>query len=503
MSHVELSSPWADLELPTATLIQTWLGRVAADPEAPAFHTDATGWVSHGRLAADSARIAARLYGDGLRPGDRVLFSCATSYDLVAAHVAALRVGLVVVPANPAFPEPELAHIATDAEVAAVVIDDDARAGWVNAVVPGVRRYDPATLGTTGPADAPEVAVAPADLAMICYTSGTTGRPKGAALSHGNIAASSWSVAQAWGWTETDRLILCLPLFHVHGLGVGVHGVLHTGGSAILQAGFSVDGVLDAVERHAATMFFGVPTMYERLLRAEAPGQSDPLERLGPLRLCVSGSAPLSAATWTALRDRAGQEVLERYGMSETLMLVSNPGVGERRPGSVGLPLPGVRARIEAAAGAVGEIQVRGGSVFDGYWRRPDATAESFTDDGWFRTGDLGTTDPAGYLRIVGRSKELIISGGFNVYPREVEDVLHEHPSVAEVAVAGVPSAEWGETVAAYIVLAPGAELDEGALAAFTRERLAPYKCPRVWTAVEALPRNALGKVVKARLSPS
>jgi malonyl-CoA/methylmalonyl-CoA synthetase len=342
--------------------------------------------------------------------------------------------------------------------------------------------------------------VAPGDPAIIGYTSGTTGRPKGAVLSHTNLLAGAEAVRLAWRWDDADRLVLCLPLFHMHGLGVGLHGTLLVGGSAVLQDGFGPADVLDAVTTHEATLFFGVPTMYHRLAASERVGE------LARLRLCVAGSAPLAAELHERLQTAAGVRVLERYGMTETVMLVSNPYDGERRPGAVGIPLPGVELRLaeakEVAGGAAGEVQVRGPNVFAGYWRRPDATAEAFTPDGWFRTGDLGELDPDGYVRLVGRAKELIISGGFNVYPREVEDVLARHPAVAEVAVVGLPSAEWGEEVTACLVLQPGAvapTVDE--LRAFGRADLSPFKLPRRVVVVAALPRNALGKVVRHQLT--
>jgi malonyl-CoA/methylmalonyl-CoA synthetase len=276
----------------------------------------------------------------------------------------------------------------------------------------------------------------------------------------------------------------------VHGLGVGLHGTLLCGGSAVLLPRFEADAVLDAAREHDATLFFGVPTMYARL--AASPRASE----LSRLRLCVSGSAPLPASLHDELSTRAGVRVLERYGMTETIMNVSNPYEGERRAGTVGFPLPGVEVRL---AVDTGEILLRGPNVFPGYWQRPAATAESFTDDGWFRSGDVGAEDPDGYLRIVGRAKELIISGGYNVYPREVEDVLLEHPGVREVAVVGEPSDEWGERVVAVVVVA-ATPPDPDELLAFAAEQLAPYKRPRAVRFVDALPRNALGKVVRSEL---
>jgi malonyl-CoA/methylmalonyl-CoA synthetase len=260
----------------------------------------------------------------------------------------------------------------------------------------------------------------------------------------------------------------------------------------VLLPRFDVDAVLDAAGSQDASLFFGVPTMFHRLARSPRVGE------LARLRLCVSGSAPLPAELHRALAERGGQQVLERYGMTETLMNVSNPYDGERRAGSVGFPLPGVELRL--SNGDEGEIQLRGPNVFAGYWERPEATAESFTD-GWFRTGDLGSLDSEGYLHILGRSKELIISGGFNVYPREVEEVLLAHPGVAEVAVVGTPSDEWGEVVTAFVVPA-GAAPRSDALLAFAAEQLAPFKRPRLLHFVDGLPRNALGKVVKHELAP-
>ena len=323
------------------------------------------------------------------------------------------------------------------------------------------------------------------------YTSGTTGRPKGAVLSHGNLLSSVEALLLAWRWTADDRLVLALPLFHMHGLGVGLHGTLAAGASAVLVPRFEPDAVFDAIATHEATLFFGVPTMYARLVTSPRAGE------LRRLRLCVSGSAPLPADLHERVEAASGQRVLERYGMTETVMLVSNPYDGERRPGTVGLPLPGVELRLSEGAG---EVLVRGPNVFGGYRNRPEANAEAFDEDGWFRTGDLGALDADGYLTLVGRAKELVISGGYNVYPREVEDVLRLHPDVVDAAVVGTPDPNWGEVVTAYLEVAdPEAapDLDDLAL----DERLAPYKRPRIIHVVEALPRNALGKVQKHLLT--
>lgn len=445
------------------------------------------GRITNEQLDEASARIAGRLHGAGLKAGQRMLFSAASSKGLVVAHVAALRLGAVVVPVNTAYQAREMTHIVSDSEPAAALVDDPRRAEWIRTASPDTVVVSPAVeLPDSAP---PRLdAVATDDPALLGYTSGTTGAPKGAILSHGNALASAEAVAIAWRWTSGDRLLLCLPLFHAHGLCVGLHGTLLVGGSAVVLSGFEIDSVLDSINRLSCTMFFGVPTMYHRL--AQSPRAAE----LARLRLCVSGSAPLPAALHDRLAEVAGQPVLERYGMTETLMNVSNPYDGERRPGSVGLPLPGCEMRLADD----GEIELRGPNVFAGYWRNEPATDEAFRD-GWFRSGDLGGLDDDGYLRILGRSKELIISGGFNVYPREIEDLLAEHPAVAEVAVVGTPSEEWGEVVTAFIVR--GAEsVTEHDLRSWVADRLAAFKQPRLWHFVEILPRNAMGKVVRSEL---
>jgi len=471
--------PLARRSLPAA-----WVARWAAAPDAPVIADVEGPWVTAGELEARTRRVAGRFAGAGLVPGDRVLFSTATSIDLVVAHVAAYRSGLVVVPTNTAYTEREVAHVVHDARVRAAVVDEADRARWV-------RDAGGDDVIVVGPeVDLPDAppppldSVAPDDLAHLGYTSGTTGAPKGAALTHGNLLANSEGLERAWRWTAEDRLVLALPLFHAHGLCNGLHGTLLAGASAVLLPGFDVDGVLDAAIARDATLFFGVPTMYHRL------AASPRADELGRLRLCVSGSAALPAELHEMLRRVAGLTVLERYGMTETNMLVSNPYEGERRAGTVGLPLPGVEVRLAEGSG---EIEVRGPNVFAGYWQRPEASAEAFTADGWFRTGDLGDHDEAGYLRILGRAKELIITGGYNVYPREVEDVLCAHPAVTEAAVVGVPSAEWGETVVAHLV----GTGDTDAVEAWAGSQLASFKRPRRYHWVDTLPRNALGKLQK------
>ena len=493
---VHAGAPVDALDLVAApTLVHAWRAQWREAPDAPLLSEDGDTWLTRGAFEARTADAARRLAALGARAGDRVLLSAAPSIAFAVAHVAALRLGCTVVPMNTAYRAREIAHIVADARPSVVVVDDVERAAWAR-VAGAATVVDDPTFAGVDPADRSAVtldAAAPQDLALLVYTSGTTGAPKGAQLSHRNLVAGTEAVRRAWRWTERDRLVLVLPLFHMHGLGVGLHGTLLAGGSAIVRPGFDIDEVLGFAARADTTLFFGVPTMYERFV-------SHPdAKALARLRLCVSGSAPLSAETHRRFEALTGSAVLERYGMSETLMNLSNPYDGERRPGSVGLPLPGVQARLAED----GEIQLRGPNVFSGYWDRPDAQATAFTDDGWFRTGDLGAMADDGYFTILGRSKELIITGGYNVYPREVEDVLAEHPGVAEVAVAGTPSDEWGEIVTAYVVVRAGAECTQRELAALCDDGLAGFKRPRVYHFVEALPRNALGKVLRHQLAPS
>lgn len=494
--HLPAGAP-ADLvgRLGATSLTACWLRRWAADPSRPVVFDDAVGWVGGAEIEARSRRVAARLAGAGLASGDRLLVSAGASVDLVVAYVAALRLGLVVVPVNTAYRQREIAHVVVDARPAGALVDEAERAGWVRAAAgdralvvtgPDVDLPDPASDLPPGALDA----VGPDHAALLLYTSGTTGAPKGALLRHRNLLASAEAVGVAWRWTPDDRLVLALPLFHLHGLGVGLHGSLTAGASFVLRPTFDAADVVDAVARHRSSLFFGVPTMYAR---AAASGQ---VPGLRALRLCVSGSAPLSPELFDAVAAGAGQRIVERYGMTETVMNVSNPVDGERRPGTVGFALPGVEVRL---AEDTDEILLRGPNVFGGYWERPEANAEAFLG-GWFASGDVGSFDDDGYLRIVGRRKELTISGGYNVYPREVEDVLRSHPAVHDAAVVGVADPQWGEAVVAFV---EGDVVDSGVaeVLAFAADRLAPYKRPKRIHVVGSLPRNALGKVVKTDLS--
>lgn len=472
-----------------SNLSEAWAKHWEAHPDAQQIHDPDRGWFSRGELAAESALRAGRLAALGLKPADRVLLSAESSWDLVATYAAALRMGLVVIPTNTAYGARELAHVIDDAGPLAAIVDDPEKSAALREAAPQLKLVTPALEISDGPTP-PLDQMSRESPALVCYTSGTTGQPKGAVLSHANCLASAEGLRLAWRWSEADRLLLALPLFHMHGLGVGLHGTLYSGSAAILYRGFRPEKILSDIAAQQATLFFGVPTMYHRL------ASHDDAAKLADLRLCVSGSAPLPATLHQEIERLSGQRVLERYGMTETLMLVSNPYDAERRPGSVGFPLPGVELRIK---GEPAEIQVRGPNVFSGYWERPEANAAAFTDDGWFKTGDLGAVDGDGYVSIVGRAKELIISGGFNVYPREVEDVLRTHPAIEDVAVVGEAADEWGERVVAYAVAREDVSLE--ALREAIGNQLAPFKHPRGLHLIEELPRNALGKVQKHRLA--
>ncbi len=444
-------------------------------------------WLSTAEIEEHSRLAASRLRKSGLARGDRVVLIAGASARMVIAYLAALRAGLVVVPINPAYTESEIGRIVGSARPAAAVVERDEHATHVRAAAD--RSLAVLGLDLELPDGGSDQLATPSgsDSALLIYTSGTTGEPKGALLSHANLLASANAVALAWRWEPDDRLLLALPLFHVHGLGVGLNGALCAGGQIVLRGRFDPG---DVAERCAdgVTMFFGVPAMYHRLATGGAA------QALRGLRLVVSGSAPLPAALAHELERQTGQLPLERYGMTETVMLASNPYDGERKPGTVGFPLPGVELRLAPD----GEVLVNGPNVIAGYYQRPDADAEAFTDDGWFRTADLGELDQDGYLTLVGRSRELIITGGYNVYPREVEEVLAGHPEISEVAVVGRDSEEWGEEVTAVVVAEQ--PVGEQELKDYAAARLAPYKVPKQIEFADELPRNALGKLVREKL---
>ena len=472
------------------TLPASWLRHWRVDPARPQLFDPRHGWATRGDLDRLSAEAAARLHAHGLRPGDRVLLSASASRELVVAHAASLRLGAVVVPTNTAYRADEVAHVVGDCRPRLAIAEDPELAGWIARADPSVRTLEPAVPGEAAAAPPLDVA-APQDAALIGYTSGTTGRPKGAVLSHRNLLASAGGRCASpgagcprTGWCWRCRSSTCT------GSGWGCTAPCTREPlpcSCRVSSPRACSTRPPPTGRRCSSACRPCTTVSWRIrARASWPRCGCAFPARLPSPLFLHGR----------FEEATGQRVLERYGMTETAMLVSNPHDGERRPGTVGFPLPGVEARL---APGTGEIEVRGPNVFAGYWERPDADREAFTADGWFRTGDLGSLDADGTLRIDGRAKELIISGGFNVYPREVEDAVAAHPAVVEVAVVGEPSEEWGERVAAYVVARDPIALE--ALQAAVRERLAPYKVPRVLHPVEALPRNALGKVQKHRLA--
>jgi acyl-CoA synthetase (AMP-forming)/AMP-acid ligase II len=444
----------------------------------------------------DEATQVARWLARRVRPGDRVLLAAGASVGFVRCYLGALKAGAVVVLANPGYTAAELGHLVADS--GAVLAFADPEPGRLLAGLGSLLTVEVGDLPSGGRA-APETGVAPGDVALLAYTSGTTGRPKGVPLTHGQLAASIRSAMAAWRWSADDVLAHALPLYHQHGLS-GLHAALIAGGTVHIRSRFSPADLVRTIAERGATALFGVPTSYQALLAADVD-----VAVLGGLRLAVCGSAPLNPALAERLASALGSVPLIRYGTTETGLDVSNP-VADRHRDTVGVPLPGVLARIHAAgadaeAGADGEIQLRGPQVFSGYWHDPAATQAAFTPDGWFRTGDIGHVDPAtGHLRIRGRTKEMIITGGLNVYPREVEIVLEEHPSVAEAAVAGVPHERWGEQVTAWVVMRDGHWFDEAALIAYARTRLAGYKCPKQVFQRASLPRNHVGKIVRSAL---
>ena len=450
------------------------------------------------------ARLAHALRAEGVGPGDRLAVQVAKSPEALAVYGAAMALGAVFLPLNTAYTPAEVGYFLGDAEPK-VFLCDPSKAAALAEGTGGARVLTLAADGTGTLADhaagQPET-IAPADrdaddLAALLYTSGTTGRSKGAMLTQANLLSNAKVLADLWQFTDRDVLLNALPIFHTHGLFVAGNITLLTGGAMIFLPGFDQDQMIRWLPK--ATAMMGVPTFYTRLL-------DDPrftADLVAGVRLFISGSAPLLAETHRAFEARTGHRILERYGMTETGMNTSNPYAGERRAGTVGFPLPGVDLRVmaegqEVPQGEVGVIEVRGPNVFQGYWRMPEKTAEELRPDGWFITGDVGLVDAAGYVTIVGRAKDLIISGGFNVYPKEVELLLDEVPGVKESAVIGVPHPDFGEAVLA--VLAGGPDLDGAAVVDQVRDRLARFKQPKAAVVLPDLPRNAMGKVQKAEL---
>jgi malonyl-CoA/methylmalonyl-CoA synthetase len=523
-----------------------------ADPQAAAFE-----W-SYAELLARAEGVAGELRRRGIGHGDRVGCLLGNGPELVLLHLALLRMGAILVPINLAYKRREVGHILADATPRLLIVEAAQRAvldevpaaerASLEAVLDAaeLRRWSELGLGAATPhgtdeGRAPEAARAPQatktveateaskaegapeapeaandasasataagsdDLAVLLYTSGTTGTSKGAMISHNNVLATVTGLLAAWSWSAGDVLLLALPLFHVHGLVVGLDCALAAGATVELRRRFDAAGCAGELAGGGATMFFGVPTVYVRLVEELRRRSGGPGAYAG-VRLFCSGSAPLAPETFAAFRELAGQAILERYGMTECGMILSNPYLGPRVPGQVGTPLPGVSVRLvdeegrDLPAGVEGELLVRGANVFGGYWQAPEKTVASFVQDAagrpWFRTGDLARQDPrTGAFTLLGRRHELIISGGFNIYPREVEEALLGFPGVREAAVVGRPHAEWGEVPIAYLVAEPA--LEPPALLAYCKSQLAAFKVPHEVRLLDALPRNALGKLQK------
>ncbi len=450
-------------------------------------------------LDVRAGRMAAVLSARGLSAGDRLAIFLSNRIEYIDLFLAATRLGIIVVPINILYREREAGHILRDSQPKGLVVAGDAPFEsdvplWqVDELSASARASDALAPDDTLAADAP---------AALIYTSGTTGQAKGAVITHGNLVANTLTLVDAWRITSDDRLLLALPLFHVHGLGNGIHCWLRAGCRMRLLERFDHTSAAATLHDFRPTLFFGVPTMYVRLLDVD-PGAAREIGH--SLRLAVSGSAPLAPQVLEEFEQLFGHRILERYGMTETLMTLSNPHDGDRRAGTVGFPLRGVETRIvddsgaEVAAGTVGELLVKTATLCAGYWNQPELTAKAFRG-GWFHTGDLATRSEDGYYTLCGRRSDLIISGGFNIYPREIEELLGEHPAVAEVAVAGAPDRMRGEVPIGFVVRARGANATDADLIDFCRARLASFKVPRAIHFVERLPRTALGKVQKAAL---
>jgi malonyl-CoA/methylmalonyl-CoA synthetase len=492
------------------------------DLTAVAVQTDEGLEYSWRDLDRATAMVANLLQSLNLPEGSRVAVQVEKSVEALVLYLATLRAGFVFLPLNTAYQSAEIEYFIGNAEPA-VVVCSGANFGWVSKIAfkAGTRHVFTLNDDRTGSlleraaqqSDRHNIVKRKADdLAAILYTSGTTGRSKGAMLTHGNMLSNALTLKDYWGWTKTggpegrgDVLIHALPIFHVHGLFVAIHGALINGSKMIWMAKFDPKRAIAYMKQ--ATVFMGVPTLYVRMLAEPSLNKT----AVASMRLFIAGSAPLLIETFTEWQERTGQTILERYGMSETAMLTSNPyaadkryaNQSERRGGTVGFPLPGVQLRVMGdeghalPVGEIGGIQVKGPNVFKGYWRMPEKTAEEFTADGFFKTGDVGKVDDRGYVTIVGRSKDLIISGGYNVYPAEIEGFINEMKGVAESAVIGVPHPDFGEVGVAVVIAKPGFKLESEALVASLKAQLANFKIPKRCFVVPELPRNTMGKVQK------
>ena len=486
-----------------------------ADLDCTAIETDSGLSYSWRDIDRATAMVANLLASLDIPPASRIAVQVEKSVEAVVLYLATLRAGHVFLPLNTAYQSAEIDYFITNAEPA-VVVCSPANFGWVSKIAFKAGTQHVFTLGDDRTGSLLERAAhcsdqhsvvprGPDDLAAILYTSGTTGRSKGAMLSHDNLLSNARVLKDYWGWKPDDVLIHALPIFHVHGLFVALHGALLNGSKMLWMAKFDPKQAIAWMQQ--ATVFMGVPTLYVRMLGEAALTR----QAAAHMRLFISGSAPLLIETFRAWQDRTDHTILERYGMSETAMLTSNPcagdarfgGQSERRGGTVGFPLPGVELRVlgddgqPLPAGEIGGIQVRGPNVFKGYWRMPEKTAEEFAADGYFKTGDVGKVDERGYITIVGRSKDLIISGGYNVYPAEIEGTINDMPGVSESAVIGVPHPDFGEVGVAVVIAKPGAKLDGDHIVSALKAQLANFKIPKRCFVVAELPRNTMGKVQK------
>jgi malonyl-CoA/methylmalonyl-CoA synthetase len=490
-----------------ANLYALFESRFPQDRTACCIETHDGEYYSWNDLDRGTAKIANLLKNLGLSPGARIAAQVEKSPEALMLYLATIRAGYVYLPLNTAYRSAEMAYFIGDAEPEVVVCTPQ-HFGWVSqiAFASGTRHVFTLSDDRNGSlltraalqSNSFETADSRAnDLAAILYTSGTTGRSKGAMLTHHNLSSNALVLQDYWHWQPGDVLLHALPLFHIHGLFVAANGALLNGSKMIFLPKFDGAEVMRFLPR--STVFMGVPTYYVRLLADPAFGR----EVCEHMRLFISGSAPLLPEVFNEFARRTGHTILERYGMSETAMLASNPYHGRRIGGTVGLPLPGVSIRVMKSDGSIcgtdeiGDIQVKGPNVFKGYWRMPEKTAEDFTPDGYFRTGDVGKFDANGYLSIVGRSKDLIITGGYNVYPKEIETLIDDMPGVSESAVVGMPHPDFGEAVTAAVVMKPGATLTEQEVIAHLKANIANYKVPKRVFFLQELPRNVMGKVQK------
>ncbi|MBI3445820.1 MAG: malonyl-CoA synthase [Magnetospirillum sp.] len=498
----------------TDNLFELFRRHFPADRTRPFIEVPGGAVLSYGDLEAESARYANALVAAGIKPGERVAVQVDKSAEAVVLYLACLRAGAILLPLNTAYQSDELEYFLTDAAPGVVVCQPHrlaeleglaAKAG-IGACVMSLGGRGDGTLPERAKALAPDFTTVTRggdDIAAILYSSGTTGRPKGAMMSHTNLGSNAQTLHKLWGFRPDDVLLHCLPIFHTHGLFVAINCVLLNGGKMIFCPKFDAEQAIGLFSQ--ASVFMGVPTFYTRFLASPSLTPA----ACAPMRLFISGSAPLLEETFNAFRDKTGFTILERYGMTEGGMFTSNPLDGDRIAGTVGFALPDVQLRITdedgkvLPQGEVGIIEVKGPNIFKGYWNMPEKTKAEFTADGFFKSGDVGVIDERGYVSIVGRAKDLIISGGYNVYPKEVEDAIDRLDGVVESAVVGMPHPDFGEAGLAIIVTAGQAGLSADGVIAALRGRLANYKVPKQVVLVSELPRNAMGKVQKNVLRDS